>query len=212
MGSRNAAVVSFHFRHIFAICWPSEKMPPGLVTESTIWSAVPSALFICRSSTYTRPFLNTNSFWKVPLGLFCGAGAHSSQSLMGKIKDMQLVDVCIFHHAFGTGQSYPRQLGKTLADLGLGHKQWNSSHFQSRFHRSHVIHRPRWPEKSTWQGGWNQLMVTDGPTNKKPPPIAAAIGPPAYLLLGALMRAIPAKSMDYQSVYGITMILWRGYW
>ena len=86
MGSRNAAVVSFHFRHIFAICWPSEKMPPGLVTESTIWSAVPSALFICRSSTYTRPFLNTNSFWKVPLGLFCGAGAHSSQSLMGKIK------------------------------------------------------------------------------------------------------------------------------
>ena len=52
-------------------------------TESAIWSATHWAWVICRSSTYTRPFLNTNWFWQMPRSLFCGAGGHCSQSLIG---------------------------------------------------------------------------------------------------------------------------------
>ena len=49
------------------------------------------------------------------------------------------------HHAFGMGQSYPRQLSKTLADLSLHHIYRYSSLFQAPLHRFHVVDDPQWP-------------------------------------------------------------------
>ena len=47
------------------------------------------------------------------------------------------------YHAFGTPQSYPCQVSKTLADRCFNHENWYISSFQLLFHCLHVLNNPQ---------------------------------------------------------------------